>query len=108
MGLNDILEMIRDRCDDDELVDEVFNLGQQVHNQASEMQAEATAKYEHNLMNSPDNVKRRLRSGGTPKTPHSSSARSRRHILNASLGKIGSPGLGLSAKSKGKKKKVEL
>jgi myosin V len=108
MGLNDILEMIRDRCDDDDLVDEVFNLGQQVHNQASEMQAEATAKYEHNLMNSPDNVKRRLRSGGTPKTPHSSSARSRRHILHASLGKIGSPGLGLSAKSKGKKGKVEL
>lgn len=107
MGLNHILELIRDRCDDDELVSDVFDLGQKVHSEASEMQATATAKYEQNLLNSPENVKRRLRSGGgTPKTPHSSSARSRRHILHASLGKIGSPGLGLSAKSKGEKKTV--
>jgi myosin V len=117
MGLNDILEMIRDRCDDDELIDDVFLLGQQVHLEASEMQAEATAKYEHHVYNSPDNVKRRLiRSGSTPKkttttttttTPHSNlRARSRRNILNASFGSIGSPGLGFSANSsKGKKKK---
>ncbi|KAG7372107.1 myosin C [Nitzschia inconspicua] len=105
MGLNDILEMIRDRCDDGELVEEVFNLGQQVHNAASEMQAEANAKYEQNVLNSPENVKRRLRSGGTPKTPNIASARSRRNILNASFGKIGSPGLGSSTGSIGKEKK---
>jgi hypothetical protein len=100
MGLNEILEMIRDRCDDDDLIDEVFGMGEQANSKTNELQAEANAKYETDLMNSPQNVKRRLKAGGTPKTPHQYSAKSRQNILHASLGAIGSPGLGLSAASK--------
>ncbi|KAL3908008.1 MAG: hypothetical protein SGARI_003262 [Bacillariaceae sp.] len=92
-GLNEILEMIRDRCDDDDLIDEIFTTGEEANYKTNELQAEATAKYETDLINSPQNVKRRLKVGGTPKTPNQYSAKSRRNIMHASLGDIGSPGL---------------
>jgi myosin-5 len=88
-GLNDILQLIQDRCSDDALVDEVMGLGRGVYSDASKLQAEAVAKHQTNLLSSPENVQRRLgyRGGGLGKTPPSMTSKT--HVLNRSLGDLG-------------------
>jgi myosin-5 len=105
-GLQDILELIRNRCEDDDLVDDVLDVGRKAYSDASNLQEKATSDYQSHLMSSPEHIKKRL---GLNKTPTSQSRRAsdivRRKILNNSFGSIGSPGLAVGTPETTKRKK---
>jgi len=84
-GLNDIMQLMQDRCEDDKLLDEIMGLGQEVFSDAQGLQEEAKAKYEQSLFNSPERVKRRL----GVRTPQGNKGRRGLFNRNTSLGNLG-------------------
>lgn len=77
-ALHEILQLVQDRCKDDNLIDDVMDIGYQAQSDAQDLQIEAGAAYEVDLQSSPQQMKKRsgkdILGGGSPgnRTPTSS------------------------------------
>lgn len=84
-GFTAILKLIQDRCTDQQLVDECYNIGYEVQADVNELQSHTTATYEIQLQESPTHVKRRLEMEGFLTLTPSTGKDSRKKKLHGSF-----------------------